>query len=114
MYTIDRHDRVVEVTEVPRPSVGAPLPVALADEGRVLLAYLLDVPVPGWDGTWTRVVDLDTADPVVLVRFTGVVAWQWGPPNDEAFQGPRWPTEVCVPTGCSASRAPRGSVSWSG
>jgi hypothetical protein len=87
MYPVDRHDRVVELTEVPRPSVGAPLPVALADEGRLLLAYLPEVPVPGWDGTWTRVVDLDTADPVVLVRCTGVAAWQWGPPNDEAFQG---------------------------
>lgn len=87
MYTVDRHDRVVELTQVPPPSVGAPLPVALAEEGRLLLAYLLDVPTPGWDGTWTRMVDLDTADPVVLVRLTGVAAWQWGPPNDEAFQG---------------------------
>jgi hypothetical protein len=87
VYTVDRHDRVVELTQLPRPSVGAPLPVALADEGRLLLAYLLEVPVPGWDGTWTRLVDPDTADPVVLVRFTGVTAWQWGPPNDEAFQG---------------------------
>jgi hypothetical protein len=67
--------------------VGAPLPVALADEGRLLLAYLPEVPIPGWDGSWTRVVDLDTTDPVVLVRLTGVAAWQWGPPNDEAFQG---------------------------
>ncbi len=87
MYTVDRHDRVVELTGVPRPSVGAPLPVALAGEGRLLLAYLLDVPVPGWDGSWTRAVDLDTATPVVLACFMGVVAWQWGPPNDEAFQG---------------------------
>jgi hypothetical protein len=86
MYTVDRHDRVVELAEVLRPSVGAPLPVVLADEGRLLLAYLLDVPVPGWDGTWTRVVDVDTATPVVLVRFTGVAAWQWGPPNDEVRQ----------------------------
>jgi hypothetical protein len=61
MYTVDRHDRVVELAEVPRPSVGAPLPVALADEGRLLLAYLLDVPVPGWDGTRARVVEVDTA-----------------------------------------------------
>jgi hypothetical protein len=87
MYPVDRHDRVVELTEAPRPSVGAPLPVALADEARLLLAYLPDVPVPGWDGTWTQVVDLHTATPVVLVRFMVVEAWQWGPPNDEAFQG---------------------------
>ncbi len=53
---------LVVLAEVPRPSVGAPLPVA-----RLLLAYLLDVPGPGWDGTWTRVVDVDTATPVVLV-----------------------------------------------
>jgi hypothetical protein len=45
------------------------------------------VPTPRWDGTWIRIADLDTADPVVLVRLTEVAAWQWGPPNDEAFQG---------------------------
>jgi hypothetical protein len=94
--------------------VGAPLPVVLADEGRLLLGYLLDVPTPGWDGTWTRVVDFDTADPVVLVRFRGVAAWQWGPPNDEAFQGHPLADRGLRPTGCSASRVHRGSVSWSG
>lgn len=87
MYPVDGHDRVVDLAEVPAPSVGAPLPVVAADEGTLLLAYLPEVPVPGWDGTWAERIDRDSAGPVVLVRFAGVAAWQWGPPNDEAFQG---------------------------
>lgn len=87
MYPVDGHDRVVDLAEVPAPSVGAPLPVVAADEGTLLLAYLPEAPVPGWDGTWAERVDRDSAGPVVLVRFAGVAAWQWGPPNDEAFQG---------------------------
>lgn len=41
MYQIDDGDRVKEVPNVPQPDVGAPLPLVVADDLRVLLAYLV-------------------------------------------------------------------------
>jgi hypothetical protein len=87
MYEVDARDRVVELEDVPQSSVGAPLPVVVADESTLQLAYYLSVPDTDWDGTYVREVDVDTDDPVALVRFEGAYAWLLGPPNDEAFEG---------------------------
>jgi hypothetical protein len=87
MYVIDERDRVVELTEVPQSSVGAPLPVVLADEHTVLLAYLLEDRDPAWDGTSVRVVTASSDEPAALIQFQRTCAVQFGPPNDEAFHG---------------------------
>jgi hypothetical protein len=87
MYEIDARDRVVELEDVPPSSVGAPLPIVVAGETTLQLAYYLSVPDPDWDGTYVRVVDTSTDDPVILVRFDTAYAWFHGPPNDEAFNG---------------------------
>jgi len=84
MYTIDERDEVVERTDVPQSSIGAPQPVVLSDEYRLVLAYYLEVDEPGWDGTTVRVVGPASADePIALVRFDGFVTFMLGPPNDE-------------------------------
>lgn len=87
MYVVDQRDRVVELTDVPQSSVGAPLPVVLADEHTVLLAYLLEDRDPAWDGTSVRVVTASSDGPAALVRFQRTWVFQFGPPNDEAFHG---------------------------
>ena len=87
MYEVDARDRVVELEDVPQSSVGAPLPVVVADEGTLQLAYCAEVSDPEWDGTYVREVDLGTEDPVILVQFERAYAWLHGPPNDEAFAG---------------------------
>jgi hypothetical protein len=87
MYDVDRHDRVVELTDVPPCEAGAPLPVVVADERKLQLAYLAAIPDPNWDGTHVRGVDLSTDEPAVLITFERATAWFHGPPNDEAFQG---------------------------
>lgn len=87
MYVVDGRDGVVELTEVPQSSVGAPLPVVLADEHTVLLAYLLEDRDPAWDGTSVRVVTASSDEPAALVRFQQAWVFQFGPPNDEAFHG---------------------------
>lgn len=43
MYEVDRHDKVVLLEGVPQSSVGAPLPVVVADEHRVFLIYLVQI-----------------------------------------------------------------------
>ncbi|HEX8103831.1 MAG TPA: hypothetical protein VF533_14540 [Solirubrobacteraceae bacterium] len=87
MYEVDARDRVVELEDVPQSSVGAPLPLVVADERTVQLAYYASAPAPDWDGTHVRVVDMGTEDPVILVEFERGHAWFHGPPNDEAFAG---------------------------
>jgi hypothetical protein len=32
MYPVDEHDTVVEIGDVPRPDIGAPLPLVVADD----------------------------------------------------------------------------------
>ena len=88
MYPVDGKDRVVELEGVPQSSVGAPLPVVLSDEHKVLLAYIIQETPPGWDGTTIRVVDPSTAgEPLALIEFTSYWSFMFGPPNDEAFHG---------------------------
>lgn len=87
VYEVDERDRVVELSDLPQASIGAPLPVVVADEQLVQLAYLAELRDPAWDGTSVRVVDLSSDEPVVIVKFQQARAWFHGPPNDEAFAG---------------------------
>jgi hypothetical protein len=87
MYEVDKKDRVVPLDDFPRSSVGAPMPVVLANEHRVVLAYYMHTEDPGWDGSYVRVVDHVTSEePTVVIRFN-CLAHMFGPPNDEAFAG---------------------------
>jgi hypothetical protein len=88
VYEVDELDTVVELHDVPRPDIGAPLPHLVSDEGRVVLAYLVSEPDPAWDGTYTTVVGPDSEGQLVaIVRFRWPYAHIFGPPNDEAFNG---------------------------
>ena len=88
MYRVDERDGVVELRDIPQSSVGAPLPLVLAKELRVVLAYYLQATPPGWDGTSARLVSsVDSDEPIAIVQFDRCRAHLFGPPNDEAFSG---------------------------
>lgn len=88
MYEVDERDRVVELAGVPQSCTGAPLPLVLADEHALLLAYLANVPDPNWDGSYVHVVGPETEGrTVAVVEFEFATAHLFGPPNDEAFGG---------------------------
>jgi len=88
MYQVDDRDRVTEIEGLPQSSVGAPIPIVLADEHRVMLAYYLQDTPADWDGTWARVVDQNTPDePIAVVVFDRCTAHMFGLPKDEAFSG---------------------------
>jgi hypothetical protein len=88
VYEVDAKDRVAALEGIPQSSVGAPLPLIVADEHRVVLAYCIESRPPGWGGSHIRVVDPAVcAEPLALVRFNGCWAHVSGPPNDEAFTG---------------------------
>jgi hypothetical protein len=88
MYEVDAKDEVVNLVGVPQSSVGTPLPLVVADEHRVVLAFYLEESGPDWDGSSARVVSPGDGDePIAIVRFAPCEAHMFGPPNDEAFAG---------------------------
>jgi hypothetical protein len=88
MYNVDDRDEVIEHRDIPQSSTGAPLPAVVATEHRLLLAYLLQVTDPEWDGHTVRSVEPTSRDQLVaLVEFEWPDAHFFGPPNDEAFNG---------------------------
>jgi hypothetical protein len=87
MYTADDLDTVVELHDVPPSCCGAPIPVVVSDEGKVLLAYIAAAPIPNWDGI-PRSVGPDSSDKLIaVIKFWRPCAHMFGPPNDEAFHG---------------------------
>ena len=88
MYPVDERDRVIELKDVPQSSVGAPLPIVLSDEFKILLAYIAEESPPGWDGTTVRIVGADTScESLALAEFEFYWSYMFGAPNDEAFCG---------------------------
>jgi hypothetical protein len=87
MYSVDELDQVIELGGAPQSSVGAPLPLVLANENRLSLAFFVEDRDPAWDGTTVRVVSSESAEPAAIVTFDRVEASYFGPPNDEAFAG---------------------------
>jgi len=88
MYEVDNRDEVQELTGVPQSSIGAPVPVIISDENRVVLAYYVEERDPEWDGRTVRVVEpAGASEPFAIVRFAPCYAHMFGPPNDEAFSG---------------------------
>ncbi len=88
MYHVDSHDRVVELSDFPQCSIGAPLPSVISTEHETVLLFLLDDVSEDWDGTSTRIVSLSSADePLAMVTFHKCYAHMFGPPNEEAYMG---------------------------
>jgi hypothetical protein len=88
VYEIDDLDRVIELSSAPRPDVGAPLPLVIGDEHRLLLAYIISESDPAWDGSDVTIVSPELEGlPIAIVQFRRPSAHMFGPPNDEAFDG---------------------------
>ena len=88
MYLVDERDEVIEIENVPQPSIGAPLPIVLSDEHKILLAYIVEDTPSDWNGSSVRVVDPSTSgEPLALVEFSSYSSFMFGAPNDEAFAG---------------------------
>jgi hypothetical protein len=88
MYQVDQRDSVVELHDVPRPDIGAPLPAVVASKHQLELIYRVSEPDPTWDGTSVNVVGATSRGQLIArVRFDRPYAHMFGPPNDEAFSG---------------------------
>jgi hypothetical protein len=85
MYPVDDLDKVVEITNVPQSSPGAPCPVVVSDGHQTLLAYYIHTD-PNWDTSDISDV-LEIEEKVAIVIFKLCHVHMFGPPNDEAFSG---------------------------
>jgi hypothetical protein len=79
MYQADGLDRLIPLQSVPFQSVGAPCPHLAASEQSCVLAYHAE-PSPHVGPTPPGSGDL-----IGVVHFGGLLALQWGPPNDETL-----------------------------
>ena len=78
MYPIDERDRLGELPNVPKPEPGAPCPILLAEENRLVVSYWLPEVPP---------YDTGPTGPFAFVRFHGPYFHLFGSPNDEALDG---------------------------
>ena len=87
MYSVDQNDQVVGLPDLPPSSAGAPMPIVLADDQRLLLAYLVQEREL-WQGPPAPVSGSEHfAEPVALVEFLLPRVHLFGSPNDEALRG---------------------------
>jgi hypothetical protein len=75
MYQVDALDLVVALDGIPAPDMGAPMPLVLANDHAVVLAY------------YGREPDSQKQPPTIVIHFVEVWAQYLGAPNDEAFEG---------------------------
>ena len=69
IHDIDPSVRVVELTDMPKPDAGAPVPTITGDEHCIVVGYYTS------SGQWA------------IVRFDSVSTHAFGSPNDEAIHG---------------------------
>jgi hypothetical protein len=87
MYSIDR-DSVIVLEDIPKPSVGAPTPLVIADGQTVLVGFNMGPRDPVFSDPAIRIVDPEkTVDPVAVVAFPRYCAMMFGPPGDETLDG---------------------------
>jgi len=80
VYEVDSRDTVVSLRGAPQPDVGAPLPMVLCDEHRLLLGYLISEPDPAWDGSYVTMVSAESEGlALACVRFKWPAAHMFGP-----------------------------------
>ena len=88
MYEVDDNDQIVELENVPQSSIGTPVPIVLAGEHNVILAYYVEAAPEGWNGTSVRISDSNSeGESVAIITFDRCYAHLFGPPNDETFDG---------------------------
>lgn len=82
------NNEVKTLAQIAQPEVGAPCPVVLAEEHKVLLAYFVRHDDRAWSEEEANpVLDGVEAERIAIVAFVRPYAHTFGPPNDEAFEG---------------------------
>ena len=85
---VKQKDEVIKLEGILQSSGGAPMPIVISDEDDLYCAYYLQNTPADWDGTTVKKMDKDSeGKPIAIVKFPHFHVFQFGPPNDEAFNG---------------------------
>jgi hypothetical protein len=88
MYPVGEFDSLVELRNVPQSDVGAPRPMILCSEEKLLLAYHRQFPLNEDELNSARDGgEYEEDEACLLVKFNSWYAYTFGPPNDEALRG---------------------------
>jgi hypothetical protein len=87
VYQVDGNDEVLDLLGLPEISDGAPQPLVIADEHRLVLAYVMQYLSPTSEHGVRGVGPSPTDQPIAMVTFSPCYAHMSGPPNDEAMSG---------------------------
>lgn len=72
-----------KLSNIPEPSVGAPIPVLISEEHDTTLCYYMEASNSEWDGKTCRMVKSDSIeDYVAVVKFKGTQESRFGPPDE--------------------------------
>ena len=77
MYIVDELDTVIALSDVPKPKYGAPCPIVIADEHRLVLSYW-EIDEPPYE---------PATAPLAVIRFRHPYMHTFGPPDEEAIAG---------------------------
>ncbi|MFZ5619028.1 MAG: hypothetical protein ACOZAA_17075 [Pseudomonadota bacterium] len=76
------------MASVPQSSVGAPIPIVIAEEHNLAVLYYVERIESEWDGSTVHIVGPETqSETVAVASFLMPYAHKFGPPNDEAICG---------------------------
>jgi len=98
VYLVDELDALVKLTNVPRPDYGAPCPIVIADEGRLVLSYW-EIDQPPYKATTAA---------LALVSFVNPYMHMFGPPDEDGISGHPLANRGLYP--CSAFRVEHSSL----
>ena len=98
MYLVDQLDTVIKLEAVPRPNSGAPCPIVIADEGRLVLSYW-EIDEPPYE---------PTTAPLGVVCFVRPYMHMFGPPDEEGISGHPLANRGLYP--CGAFRVDHSSL----
>lgn len=80
MYRTTGKEEVVPLLDIPQSSVGAPIPVVVAGEHDLLIAFYLQNTPADWNGETVRVIGKDSEEePVCVVHFNCCYAHMFAP-----------------------------------
>lgn len=77
--------KLVKLDDFPQMDAGAPLPMIIADELKVILLYYLKSPNPYFDAN----EELPTQE-IASITFNFYLQYKFGSPNDEALNGHKY------------------------
>ena len=85
MYKVSGKEVLKLLESLPQSDIGAPLPVVMATEDQVCIAYFTQMHDPTWDGTFVQLMSYESRATIAILEFKASHAHQLWPLNECAI-----------------------------